>query len=85
MPSAASACTSGVIMMRSRARRDAATPHAASMRSSAWPVLGDRVDAFHAIGPLLSVEYQAAQVIVHENVQRPSTFIAQGSGQVPAA
>src|SRR4029077_10138413 len=41
--------------------------------------------AFHAIGPLLSVEYQATQVVVHENIQRPPALIAQGSRQVPAA
>ncbi len=39
------------------------------------------LDAFHPVWPLLSIEDQAAQVVVHEDVQRPSAFIAQGSGQ----
>src|SRR5258708_6585527 len=31
--------------------------------------------AFHAIGPLLSVEYQATEIVVHENVQRPPALV----------
>src|SRR4029077_15677581 len=48
-------------------------------------VLRDGIDTFDLIGTLLSVEDQASEVVIHEDVRRPPTLIAQGAGQIPTA
>lgn len=51
--------------------------HAVRVKEAA--VRGDRVGAFNPIRPLLAVEDQASQVIVHKDVVRPAALIAQRS------